>query len=137
MSAKSDAVQNAFERELIKARAWGQAAPSVALIAAAAGVSRSSMYRFHPRIVARIQELTGQRQDAKRDQLHVKVRLLAEQLKAEKTLARALARVVAELAAEKVAMTQAFEDEKLSLQLRVAHVEKALQGRKNLRLLRP
>lgn len=124
MSTKSDAVRRAFERQLIDARAGGQAPPSVASIATAVGISRSSMYRFHPEVVARIQALAGVRQDEKHEQLRLKSHLLAEQLNAEKALTRALARVVAELAAEKEAMREDFEDTKAHLELRIERLQK-------------
>ena len=58
-----------------------------------------------------------------------------EQLKREKELCAALARACAEFAAEKAATKEDLDDERLSLQLRVDHLEKQLRGKKNVRLL--
>jgi AcrR family transcriptional regulator len=135
MSTRSDAVRRAFEQQLIDARASGQAPPSVASIAAAVGIARSSMYRFHPEVVARIQALAGGRRDEKHEQLRLKSRLLSEQLNAEKALTRALARVVAELAAESEAMRNEFEDATAHLELRIERLQK-IHARKGARVAR-
>ena len=65
----------------------------------------------------------------------MKAQLLVAQLRSERELTRALARACAELAAEKAAMKEEFEDEKLSLQLRVEHLEMQLRGGSAIRLL--
>jgi len=137
MTAVNDAVRRAYESLLVQARARKERSPTIADVAARAGISRSSMYRFHPGIVAQIRALNGQRDARKQDQLRVKAQLLASQLKSERQLSSALARACAELAAEKGALQEQFEDEKLSLQLRVDRLEKQLQGRKHLRVLHP
>ena len=136
MSAHHEAVQRAFESLLVESRAHAERKPTIAAVAARAGISRSSMYRFHPGIVAQIRSLTGDRDARKQDQLRVKAQLLATQLKSERQFIRALARACAELAAEKAALQEQFENERLSLQLKVAHLEKQLQGRRNVTILR-
>jgi hypothetical protein len=129
-------VQRMFESQLIEAKANGSRLPSVTSVAAGAGISRSSMYRYHSAVVARIQAPTRCRENDKREQLRLKVQLLGKQLTAERMLTRALARACAELAAEKAAMKDQFHDDKLSLQLRVEQLEHQIQGKKPLRLLR-
>ena len=135
MSATGDSVLRTFESQLIRAKADRSRLPSVASVAASAGISRSSMYRFHSAIVARIQALADGRKIDKREQLSLKVQLLSKQLKSERALTRALARACAELAADKIAMKEQFEDERLSLQLRVEHLEKQLRGGRTVTLL--
>jgi AcrR family transcriptional regulator len=117
-------VQRAFDALLIKARAEGGRAPTVAGVAARAGISRSSMYRFHGDVVARIQALSDPRRNTRQDALHAKVRLLAQQLKAERELTRALARACAELAAEKVALNEQLEEERVRFRLRLESLQK-------------
>jgi hypothetical protein len=87
-------------------------------------------------VVAKIHALTGDRNAQKRNQLCVKVTLLAAQLKAEKDLSSALAHACAELAAQNEAMKEQYEHAKLGLQLRVEHLEKQLQKRKPMQLIR-
>lgn len=137
MSAHNDAVQRAFESLLVEAREHKELSPTIVAVAARAGIARSSLYRFHPGVVAQIRALTGQRDAKKQDQLRAKAQLLAGQLKSERQLTAALARACAELAAEKVALEEQFEDERMSLQLRISYLEKQLQGRKNVTILRP
>jgi AcrR family transcriptional regulator len=137
VSAAHDTVQRAFEALLIKARTEGLRAPTVASIAARAGISRASMYRFHPDVVARIQALSAPSQTAQHDAIRAKVRLLTGQLKAEKDLTKALARACAELAAEKVAFTEQLEEERLRFTLRLENLQKKLRGIKPVRLLHP
>jgi hypothetical protein len=79
--------------------------------------------------------MASDRDARKQDQLRVKAQLLAAQLKAERQLCSALARACAELAAERDALKERFEDERLTLQLRVDHLEKQVHGRKNVRVL--
>lgn len=137
MSTHNDAVQRAFESLLVQARAHKQRGPTVAAVAARAGISRSSMYRFHPAVVAQIQAANGVRDAKKHDHLRLKAQLLVSQLKSERELSRALARACAELAAEKAAIEDRLEDERLSLQLRIGQLEQQLQGKKNVRVLQP
>ena len=137
MSAHHEAVHRAFASLLVASRAHGEPSPTIATVAARAGISRSSMYRFHPSVVAQIRILTGHRDARKQDQLRVKAQLLAAQFRSERQFSRALARACAELAAEKAALQEQLEDERLSLQLKVDRLEKQLQGRKKLTLLRP
>jgi hypothetical protein len=103
MRTNSDVVRRAFESLLIQSRTHRERSPMIAAIAARAGVSRSSIYRFHPGVVAQIRALNGEHDSRKQDQLRVKAQLLATQLRSEKELTRALARSCAELAAEKAA----------------------------------
>jgi hypothetical protein len=135
MSTNRDVVQRAFESLLVQSRTHKERSPTIAAVAARAGISRSSIYRFHPGVLAQIRTLNGERDSRKQDQLRVKAQLLAAQLRSERELTRALARACAELAAEKAAMKEEFEDEKLSLQLRVEHLEMQLRGGSAIRLL--
>jgi hypothetical protein len=135
MSTNSDVVQRAFESLLVQSRTHKERSPTIAAVAARAGITRSSIYRFHPGVVAQIRALNGERDSRKQDQLRVKAQLLAAQLRSERELTRALARACAELAAEKAAMKEEFEDVKLSLQLRVEHLERQLRGGSTIRLL--
>jgi hypothetical protein len=137
MGTNGDVVRRAFESLLDHSRAHKERSPTIAAVATCAGISRSSMYRFHPGVVAQIRALNGDRDARKADQLRVKAQLLVAQLKSEKQLVSALARACAELAAEKAALTERFEDERLRLQLRVDHLEKQLHGSKHITLLRP
>jgi len=133
--SSEDQVRSAFESLRVEARGKKTAPPSVAAVAARAGISRSSMYRFHPTVVAEIRAANGARDAKKQDQLRLKVQLLASQLKAEKRLSAALARACAELATQKAVLAEELADARLSAQLRVQHLENQLQGRKNVRLL--
>jgi hypothetical protein len=135
VSAAHDAVQHAFEALLIKARAGGARAPTVAAVAARAGISRASMYRFHSDVVARLQALSAPSRAAQQGAIRAKVRLLAGQLKAEKDLTKALARACAELAAEKVALVEQLEEERLRFTLRLENLQKKLRGVKPVKLL--
>jgi hypothetical protein len=128
-------IQRVFETLRVEARANKAAAPTVAAVAARSGVSRSSLYRFHPQIVAQIHALRENREIRKQDQFRLKAQYLAKQLKAEKQLTSALARACAELAAEKIAMKELFEDERLSFQLKLEHLEKKLRGAKLVRMI--
>jgi hypothetical protein len=129
-------VRRAFEALLIKARAEGGRAPTVAGVAARADISRSSMYRFHAEVVARIQALSAPKRNARQDALNAKVRLLTQQLKAERELTKALARACAELAAEKVALTEQLEEERLRFRLRLESLQKTSRGVRAFRLVR-
>lgn len=113
----------------------GGRAPTVASVAARASISRSSMYRFHADIVARIQALSDPQRAAQQNVLRAKVRLTARQLKAEKELTKALARACAELAAEKMALAEQLEEEGLRFTLRLEALQKKLRGTKHVRLL--
>lgn len=135
MTAAYEAVQRAFDALLLKARTEGARAPTVTAVAARASLSRSSMYRFYPDVVARIQALSAPSRTLRRDMLHTKIQMLTRLLKAEKDLTKALARACAELAAEKIAMVEQLEDERLSFNLRVEHLQKQLQGRKHVRVI--
>lgn len=121
-------VQRAFDALLIKARAEGGRAPTVAGVAASAGISRSSMYRFHAEVVARIQTLSAPKRNARQDALHAKVRLLTQRLKAERELTKALARACAELAAEKLALTEQLDEERVRFRLRLETLQKTSRG---------
>jgi AcrR family transcriptional regulator len=129
-------VQRAFEALLIKARAEGRHAPTVAGVAARAGISRSSMYRFHAEVVARIQGLSAPQRTARQGALHAKVRLLTQQLEAQRELTKALAQACAELAAEKVALNEQLEEERLRFGLRLESVQKTSRGVKAFRVVR-
>jgi len=128
MSANQDQVRRLFESLLVEARATQSQFPTVSSVAKAAGISRSSMYRFHAGVVTQIQSLTGDQNARRRDQLRVKAQLLAQQLKAEKELTKALAKVCAELAAEKVALSEQLEEERLRFTLRLEGLQKKLRG---------
>jgi phage I-like protein len=128
MSARHDEVHRAFEALSLKARTGEARAPTVASVAARANISRSSMYRFHPEVVARIQALSAPMRAAQRDTLRAKARLLGRQLQAERELAKALARACAELAAEKTALTEFLEEERLRSTLRIESLQKKLRG---------
>ncbi len=129
-------VQRAFDALLIKARAGGGRAPTVAGVAARAGISRSSMYRFHAEVVARIQGLSAPKQHVRQDAVHAKVRLLGQQLKSERELTKALASACAELAAEKVALNEQLEEERLRFRLRLESLQKTSRGARAFRLVR-
>jgi hypothetical protein len=86
------------------------------------------LYRYHPNVAALIQAPDGHRDTRRDEQLRLKVRLLTEQLRREKEGSAALVRTCAELAAGKEAMEDQFEDERLSLQIRVERLEKGLRG---------
>lgn len=135
MTSTSDLVQRTFEKQMTRWRAGEARKPTIVSIAADSGISRSALYRSHPGVVARIQGLNGDQGASRRDQLCTKVALLTAQLKAEKELTRALALACAELAAEKADINEQLNDEKLSFQLRVEHLEKRLRGGRNVRLL--
>ena len=134
--SSEDRIQRVFETLRVEARANKAAAPTVAAVTARSGVSRSSLYRFHPHIVAQIHALRGNREIRKQDQYRLKAEFLAKQLTAEKQLTGALARACAELAAEKIAMKELFDDERLSFQLKLEHLEKKPRGGKPVRLVR-
>ena len=119
----------------MESRAHKERSPTIAAVAARAGISRSSIYRFHPGIVAQIRALNGQRDARKQDQLRVKAQLLAAQLKLEQQFSRALARACVELAAQKAELREQFEDERLSLQLKVEHLEAQIRGTRHLRVI--
>jgi hypothetical protein len=136
MSSNSDVVQRAFELLLVQSRTHQERPPTIAAVAARAGIARSSIYRFHPTVVAQIRTLTGRRDSTKQDQLRVKAQLLAAQLQSEKELTRALARACAELAAEKATLEEQLDDERLSFQLRIDSLEKKLRGSNVVKLLR-
>lgn len=133
----SDLIQRSLESLLVRARAGQAKLLTVTAVAAAARISRASLYRYHPHVISQIQAQKG-RSDAKNEQaLRLKVSLLMEQLKRERETNAALARACAELAADAAALRQEFEDEKVSLQLRVEHLEKKLRGGKIVRLIHP
>jgi hypothetical protein len=136
VNESDDEVQRAFDTLLIKARAEGGWTPTVAAVAARAGISRSSMYRFHSEVVARIQALSSPQRNARHDALHAKVRLLAQQLKAERELTKALARACGELAAEKVALDEQLEEERLRFRLRLESLQKTSRGVRAFRVIR-
>lgn len=106
MSATHDTVQSAFEALLVRARRDGTRPPTIVSVAEQAGISRSSMYRFHADVVLRIQPLANSKRALHQNAMQTKVRLLARQLKAEKDLSKALARACAELAAEKAMLLE-------------------------------
>jgi AcrR family transcriptional regulator len=135
MSAHANAVRRAFESLQVQAREHGERPPTVAAVAARAGISRASMYRFHPGIVGKIRALHGRLEVTKQDQLRVKLQLLEAQLKSERQFSRALARACAELAAQKAAQEEQFEDERLSLQLKLERLETQLQGKRPVRVV--
>ena len=137
MNVTHETVQRVFEALLIKARAEGARAPTVASVAACAGISRASMYRFHTDVVARVQALSAPSRAAQQGAIRAKVRLLTGQLKAGKDLTKALARACAELAAEKVALVEQLEDERLRFTLRLESLQKKLRGSKPVTLLHP
>ena len=136
MNVTSDAVQGAFEALLLKARTERKAAPTVAAVAAKTNISRSSMYRFHADVVARIQALSAPKRAAQHGALITKVQILNRQLKAEKELSKALARAYVELAAQKAALAEELEDERLRFQLRMEHIERQAQGKRSVQVLR-
>lgn len=135
MNTSDDPVHRVFEVLLVKARAEGTRGPSVASVAARAGISRSSMYRFHIDVVAQIQALSAPKQAARQDALRTKTRLLAQQLRSEKELTRALARACAELSAEKMALAEQLEEERLRFSLRLEALQKKLRGRQVVSLV--
>jgi hypothetical protein len=135
VNASDDPVHRVFEALLVKARAEGTRRPSVAAVAARAGISRSSMYRFHTDVVAQIQALSVPRQIARQDTLRTKTRLLAQQLQTEKDLTRALARACAELAAEKMALAEQLDEERLRFSLRLEALQRKLRGRRVVSLV--
>jgi hypothetical protein len=135
VNASDDPVHRVFEVLLFKARAEGTHRPSVASVAARAGISRSSMYRFHTDVVAQIQALSAPKQTVRQDALRTKMRLLAQQLRSEKDLTRALARACAELSAEKMALAEQLDEERLRFSLRLEAVQKKLRGAKPVTLV--
>lgn len=128
MSAIRDRVQRAFESLLVKARMEHSRLPTVASVAARAGIARSSMYRFHAGVVGQIQSLSRDREAAKYNQLRLKVEILSQQLRSERDLTKALARACAELAAQKAALVEQLQDERVSFQLQVEHLQTKLGG---------
>jgi len=137
VSTTHEAVQRAFEALLVKARVDGARAPTVTSVAAGASISRSSMYRFHPEIVGRIQALAAPKRATQQETLRAKLRLLCRHLQAERDLTKALARACAELAAEKVALKEQLEEERLRFTLRLEALQKRLRGVKPVKLLHP
>lgn len=135
MSSTGNSVQRTFEQQLVRWRSGEAPQPTVTSVATGAAVSRSSLYRFHPLVVARIHGLRGDLTEKKHTQLHMKITVLATQLKTEKALSSALARACAELAAANTALKEQLEDERLRFELRLQHLEKQLRGRRNVRLL--
>jgi hypothetical protein len=136
MPSSNDLVQRVFELQMTRWRAGEASKPTVTSVAAGAHLSRSALYRSHPRVVQGVQVLRGEAQDMRHAQLNTKIGLLSGQLKAEKSLTRALACAAAELAAELNELRLQFEDEKLRWQLRVSHLEKQARGQQNFRVLR-
>jgi hypothetical protein len=136
MNVTQDSVQRAFESLMLRARTEGKAGPTVAAVAAKANISRSSMYRFHSGIVARIQALSAPKRAAQQVALLKKVHILVRQLKAEKELTKALASACAELAAQQAALTEELEEERLRFQLRVEQMERHSTGKRSIRVIR-
>ena len=134
--ARSDLIQRELESQLVRARAGSTKLPTVASIARATGISRESLYRYHARIVSQIQSLRRNSSAKKEQQLRAKLQLLTRQLQREKETSAALARICAELAANAAAIKAESEDERLSLELRIDHLEKKLRGSKTLSILR-
>jgi hypothetical protein len=128
-------VLQAFDTELAKARTENRKFPTAASIAKLAGISRSSIYKFHPGIVDRIRELQGDRYDNKLQQLRLKVTVLRDRLQREKDTVAALARACAEVAAERDEIRETLEDEKLGLRLQIEHLRRQLQGQRNVRTI--
>jgi len=137
VTATDEVVQHAFEALLIEARAKGARPPTVASIAARANISRSSMYRFHSDVVSQIQALGAPTRAVRQGAQNAKMRLLAQQLRAERDLTKALGRACAELAAEKIRLAEQLEEERLRFTLRLEALQKKLRGTKHVRLLRP
>lgn len=135
MSTTAETVQRVYDALLLKARKDGARAPTVASVASHAGISRSSMYRFHADVVARIQALSDPQHAAQQNTLRAKVGLTTRQLRAERELTKALARACAELAAEKMALAEQLEEERLRFTLRFEALQKRLRATKPVRLL--
>lgn len=125
-------VRHAFDTELAKARIEGRNAPTAAAIAKLAGISRSSIYKFHPGIIERIRELQGDLFDSKLQQLRLKVTVLRDQLQREKDTSAALARACAEVAAERDEIKEKLNDEILSLRLQMDHFRRQFKDQRKV-----
>ncbi len=125
MSRIEEALDRAFQRQLANWRAGG-VPPSVASVAAAAGVSRQNVYKSHRSIVDRIRlEVAGVGTPKSVQNLHM-LGVVRRALAREKERTKALSRLCAELAAELVETRQEFEHEIAQLrgQLEFVRIQK-------------